>query len=104
MCMFAVIAFGGKQYKVQEGFVSEMEKINGNVGDSVSFQDIVFVVSETNETMIGKKAIVNGIIARQFRGKKIRVFKKRQRTSGFEKVQGHRQSMTGVLIKEIKFQ
>ena len=101
--MFAIIAFGGKQYKVQENFVCDMEKVDGNVGDSVSFQDIVLVV-DGDSAMIDKKAIVTGIIARQFRGKKIRVFKKRQRTAGFEKVHGHRQSMTGVLIKEIKFQ
>ena len=102
--MLAVIAFGGKQYKVKAGFVSEFEKIDGNVGDVVNFENIVLVVGADNDVHIGKKAIVSGVIARQFKDKKVRVFKKRQRTSGFEKLQGHRQKLTGVLIKDIKFQ
>lgn len=101
--MFAVVAFGGKQYKFEPNFVSEVEKISGNVGDAVSFDNVIFVVNDDNSVVEGKKVTVSGVIARQFRCKKVRVFKKRQRTSGFEKTQGHRQSNTGVLIKEIKF-
>ncbi len=101
--MFAVVAFGGKQYKFEPNFISEVEKIEGKVGDVVTFENVIFIVNDDESITESKTAVVSGIIARQFKCKKIRVFKKRQRTSGFEKSQGHRQANTGILIKEIKF-
>ena len=101
--MFAVVSFGGKQYKLEPNFVSEMGKVDGNVGDEVKFNSVIFVVNDDNSVVDGKNVLVSGVIARHFKKSKIRVYKKRQRTSGFEKTQGHRQCATGVLIKEIKF-
>ena len=76
--MYAVIKTGGKQYKVSEGEVLSFEKIEGEKGDTVSF-DEVLLVSGDGEVRVGtpfvKGAKVVGEIVSQARGPKIVVFK-----------------------------
>ena len=101
--MYAVVSTGGKQYKVQEGEVLRIEKIPGNVGDTVSF-DRVLMVSDGENVRIGQpvldNAAVDGQIAEQGKAKKIIVFKYKRRKR-YRRKQGHRQQYTAVRIDRI---
>lgn len=102
--MYAVIATGGKQYKVSEGDIVRVEKLDGDVGARVEIQDVLMVGGGDSPTIgapIVEKATVTGEIVEQGKEKKILVFKKRRR-KGYKKMQGHRQSYTALKIAEIK--
>ena len=102
--MYAVVASGGKQYKVREGDVLRVEKIDGDVGSSVSF-DTVLLYSDGDTLRIGQPALddisVTGHIVAQEKAKKIIVFKYKRRKR-FRRKQGHRQHYTAVKINAIK--
>ena len=101
--MYAVISSGGKQYRVQEGDILRVEKISGNVGETVSF-DKVLMFSDGEKATVGtpilEKASVNGHIIEQGKAKKIIVFKYKRRKR-FRRKQGHRQQFTAVKIDKI---
>ncbi len=101
--MYAVIKTGGKQYKVSEGDILRFEKIEGNKGDAVSF-DEVLLVSKDEDVKVGtpfvEGAKVVAEIISQIRGPKITVFKMKRR-KGYSKKTGHRQDLTNLKIKEI---
>jgi large subunit ribosomal protein L21 len=102
--MYAVIATGGKQYKVSEGDIVRVEKLDGDVGATVEIQDVLMVGGDDAPTIgapIVEKATVTGEIVEQDREKKILVFKKKRR-KGYKKLQGHRQSYTALKIAKIK--
>ncbi|MBM6999456.1 50S ribosomal protein L21 [bacterium] len=101
--MYAIIATGGKQYKVSEGDTIHIEKIDGEPGTAVKFDSVLFI----ND---GKKAItdaeqlakasVEGEILDQYRDKKVIVFKFRRRKR-YHRTRGHRQYLTKVRITGI---
>ena len=101
--MYAVIATGGKQYKVSEGDVLRNEKIGGNVGDPVEL-DKVLMVADGDEVTIGRPVVddakVNASIVEQGKAKKVLVFKYKRRKR-FRKMQGHRQPFTAIRIEGI---
>jgi large subunit ribosomal protein L21 len=101
--MYAVIATGGKQYKVREGEVLRVEKITGEVGAAVSF-DRVLLVSDGESVTVGKPLVENtavtGHIVEQGKSKKVLVFKYKRRKR-FRRKQGHRQEFTAVKIDRI---
>jgi large subunit ribosomal protein L21 len=101
--MYAVIKSGGKQHRVSEGDFLKVEKIEGEPGTEVVF-DEVLMVSKDEETMIGSPLVegakVVGEIVAQTKGPKIVAFKMKRR-KGFKKKRGHRQLLTGVKIKSI---
>ena len=101
--MYAVIKTGGKQYKVEEGDRIQIEKLDAERGETVTF-DTVLLVGGDNEYTLGtpkiEGATVNGKVVRQLRGKKIIVFKMKRR-KGYRKKQGHRQNLTEVFITKI---
>ena len=101
--MYAVIKTGGKQYKVAAGNLIAVEKLAGQAGDSVAF-DQVLLVGGDKEPSIGAPlvagAAVSGEIVEQRRGDKVLVFKKRRRQNS-KRTRGHRQSETLVRITEI---
>ncbi len=101
--MYAVIKTGGKQYRVSEGDLLEVEKIDGEKGAEVTFNEVL-MVSKGDEIRIGqpfvKGATVVGEIVEGLRGPKITIFKMKRR-KGFRKKTGHRQSLTSLKIKEI---
>jgi large subunit ribosomal protein L21 len=101
--MYAVISTGGKQYKVEEGMKLRVEKLTGDVGADVAFDDVLFVGTET-EPKIGSPVIsgakVLGKIVAQDRARKVIVYKKKRR-KGYEKRAGHRQPYTEVKITKI---
>lgn len=101
--MYAVIKTGGKQHKVSEGDVLAVEKLAGDKGTEVIFNEVL-MVSDDNSIKIGKPfvegATVTGEIINQKRGPKIHVFKMTRR-KGFKKKTGHRQDLTNMKIKKI---
>jgi large subunit ribosomal protein L21 len=102
--MYAVVKTGGKQYKVSEGTFFKVEKIAGEVGAEVTF-DNVLLVSREGELRVGRPLVegarVRGTIVEQDREKKIIVFKMKRR-KGYRKRQGHRQYYTGVRVQAIE--
>ena len=102
--MYAVVATGGKQYKVQEGDILRVEKLEGEVGATVTF-DKVLMTSNGEEVSLGapllEGAEVTGEIVEQGKAKKIIVFKYKRRKR-YRRTQGHRQPFTAVKISAIK--
>ncbi len=101
--MYAVVTTGGKQYRVQKGETLKIEKIPGDVGSQVAF-DQVLMVSDGDRVEIGQplveNAVVNAHIVEQGKHKKILVFKYKRRKR-FRRTQGHRQQFTAVKIDDI---
>ena len=102
--MYALIKTGGKQYRVAEGDLLRVEKIEGEVGEDVEF-DEVLMIANGERVEIGRPILkdskVVGEIVEQGKGEKIVVFKSKRR-KGYRKKQGHRQQYTALRIKEIK--
>lgn len=100
--MYAVIETGGKQYKVEQGDVVFIEKLNAEAGEQVTF-DKVLVVGGDN-LKIGAPyvdgATVTATVAKQGKAKKIIVYKYKPK-KGYHKKQGHRQPYTKVEITAI---
>jgi large subunit ribosomal protein L21 len=101
--MYAVIQTGGKQYKVAKGDKLRVEKLLGNPGDTVTFDQVLLVGGETMKlgqpTVAGAK--VEAKITAQDRDKKIIVFKFRRRKN-YRRKNGHRQPFTALEVTEIK--
>ncbi len=101
--MYAVIKTGGKQHKVSEGDVLAVEKLAGDKGTEIIFNEVL-MVSDDNNVKVGKPfvegATVTGEIINQKKGPKIHVFKMTRR-KGFKKKTGHRQDLTNMKIKKI---
>ena len=102
--MYAVIKTGGKQYRVTEGQKITVDKIQGEPGVQVNFNEVL-LVSNDQGLNIGMpnldSASVTGKISKQFRDEKIIVFKKKRRHN-YRRKQGHRQYLTEVEIQQIK--
>ena len=100
--MYAVIATGGKQYRVVKDDIIDIERVEGDVGKKISF-DQVLVIGEGEKIECGTpllKAKIDAEIVDQFRGKKLTVFKMKRR-KGWRRKQGHRQELTKVKITKI---
>ena len=101
--MYAVVRSGGKQYRVSQGGSLRVEKLAGEVGSSVTLDDVLMVGGE-GDIKIGTPTVdgaqVTGTIVAQGRGAKIRVFKMKRR-KGYRRAQGHRQSYTEIRVDAI---
>jgi len=101
--MYAVIKTGGKQYKVSEGDLLKVEKIEGAVGDAIELNEVLMVGGE--EVKIGAPLLpgakVMARIIEQGKDKKILVFRSRRRKN-FRKKNGHRQPITRLKITGIE--
>jgi large subunit ribosomal protein L21 len=101
---FAVIGTGGKQYRVSEGDVLPVERLEGSAGDSVTFDDVLLVGSESGVSVGTPRvdgAAVRATIVDQTRGPKLIVFKKKRRKH-YKRTRGHRQDLTLVRIDAIE--
>ena len=99
--MYAIIATGGKQYKVSEGDIIKVEKLDAEAGSTVTFDQVIAV--SDNTLMVGDdvaKATVSATVMEQGRGKKVIVYKYKRKT-GYHKKNGHRQAYTQVKIDKI---
>ena len=102
--MFAVIKTGGKQYKVAPGDVIKVEKLAGEAGDTLDFDNVLMHGAGDTATVgtpFVSGAVVTGEILEQFRDKKVVAFKKRRRKHSSMTKKGHRQYLTAVRIKGI---
>ncbi len=99
--MYAIIATGGKQYKVSEGDIITIEKLGLEAGEKVTFDDVLAV--SDGSLKVGAdvaNATVEASVVENGRGKKIIVYKYKRKT-GYHKKNGHRQSFTKVKIEKI---
>ena len=100
--MYAIIATGGKQYRVSEGDVIYIEKIDAQVDSTVSFD--VLLMGNDGDVKIGTPVVegvkVEGKVVCQIRGEKIVVYKFKSKKN-YRRKQGHRQPYTKVEITKI---
>ena len=99
--MYAIIATGGKQYKVSEGDIIKVEKLDVEAGNTVTFDQVIAV--SDGALKVGEdvaKATVSATVMEQGRGKKVIVYKYKRKT-GYHKKNGHRQAYTQVKIDKI---
>lgn len=103
--MEAVIASGGKQYRVTPGQVISVEKLPGDKGGLVEFRSVLLVTRDGGDVVIGaealKSALVKGEVVRQARSRKISVVKFKRRKN-YRRNRGHRQAATTVRITNIE--
>lgn len=100
--MYAIIATGGKQYKVAEGDIILVEKLGQEAGEKVTLDDVI-VVNKDGELLFGDKvaaASVTASVVENVKGKKVTVYKYKRKT-GYHKKQGHRQNYSKIKIEAI---
>lgn len=102
--MFAIVRTGGKQYRVQKDDIIEVEKLDGNDGDTVKIDDVLFV-NDGKAVKVGEGALkgasVTATLIAQKRAPKIVIFKKKRRQN-YRRKKGHRQNLTVLKITDIK--
>lgn len=98
--MFAVIKTGGKQYKVTKDSVIIVEKLPGEAGSPVEFEEVLMIGDQIGTPTV-KGAKVSGEIVKQTRGEKVIIFKKIRR-HGYRRKKGHKQDLTVVKITDVK--
>jgi large subunit ribosomal protein L21 len=101
--MYAVIQTGGKQYRVEPGQTLSVEKLPGELGDVIDFNDVLLVAAEDKVTV--GRPMVNGAkvtaeIVEHGKDKKVTVFKF-QRRKNYRRRYGHRQLFTSIKINEV---
>ena len=100
--MYAIIATGGKQYKVAEGDIITIEKLGVEAGETVTFDQVLAV--NNGSLKVGEPTVagatVTASVIKEGRGKKVIVYKYK-RKSGYHKKNGHRQAFTQVKIEKI---
>lgn len=101
--MYAVILSGGKQYRVSEGEVVRVEKLEIEAGHEVEFKDVLLVRTE-GQARIGQPlvegAAVTGVVERSAKGEKVLVFKYKKKKQ-YRRTRGHRQAYSDVRIDKI---
>ncbi len=101
--MYAVIKTGGKQYKVSQGDILKVEKLNAAPGDEIEISDVLMIVDGEEITLgtpVVEGASVKAKIIEQGRAKKVIVFKKKRR-KGYRVKNGHRQPFTAIEIQQV---
>ena len=95
--MYAVIKTGGKQYRVQPGDLLVVEKLDGDVGADVAFDQVLMVAGDAGEVTLGAPivdgAVVRATLIETRKGEKVKIFKKIRR-QGYRRTRGHRQTET----------
>jgi len=103
--VYAIIKTGGKQYKVSEGDVIRVEKLEAEKGDQLTLDTVLMVNDENGNVKIGEPLVdgakVQVKVIAQDRDKKIIVYKYKRRKN-YHKKQGHRQPYTKLLIEKIE--
>lgn len=98
----AVIRTGGKQYRVAAGDVIRVEKLDGDAGSKIVFDEVLFLDGDAPKfgTPLVAGAKVSGEIVQQARGEKLVIFKFKRRKK-YRRKNGHRQSFTAIKITEV---
>ena len=101
--MYAIIKTGGKQYQVSAGDRLMVEKLEGNIGDSIELSEVL-LVADGDAVSVGKPVVegakVVATITDQGKHRKIKVFKKKRR-KGYRLMKGHRQPYTALKIADV---
>ena len=101
--MNAIIVTGGKQYKVSEGDVLFIEKLEAEAGETITFDQVLAILDGETATFgapVVEGASVTATVMKNGKGKKVRIFKYNPK-KGYRKRQGHRQPYTKVEITKI---
>ena len=102
--MYAIVETGGKQQKVVPGETLKIERLEGNVGETVKL-DRVMLVNRDGQVSLGRPYIdgasVTATVTAQDRGPKVLIFKKKKR-KGYRRTKGHRQSYTSIRVDAIQ--
>jgi large subunit ribosomal protein L21 len=103
--MYAVIQTGGKQYRVSEGTILKVEKLEAEVGAQLSLDQVLMMSDENGNVKIGDP-LLNGAsvkvkVLEQGKNKKILVYKYKKRKN-YHKKQGHRQPFTKIMVEKIE--
>ena len=99
--MYAIIATGGKQYKVAEGDIINVEKLDAEAGETVTFENVLAVSNDglkVGADVAG--ATVTASVVKNAKARKVIVYKYKRKT-GYHKKNGHRQQYTQVKIEKI---
>ena len=103
--MYAIISTGGHQVKVAPGATVTIDRVEREVGDEMSFTDVLLIEKDGGEIVTGTPMVsgarVTGVVEGEARGPKIRVFKKKRR-KGMRRTKGHRSTFTLVRITDIQ--
>ena len=102
--MYAIIKTGGKQYKVKNDDIVDVEKLEGEAGSKLTFTEVLAVGEEGKDLKVGTPLLegvkVEAEIVDQYRGPKLIAFKMKKR-KGYRRKVGHRQSLTKIKISAI---
>lgn len=102
--MYAIVQCGGHQVKMTPGETVTIDRIPGEAGTDVTFDQVLLVAQDSGEVLAGTPFVagarVVGVIEALTRGPKIRVFKKKRR-KGMRRTIGHRSDLTRVRVREI---
>ena len=99
--MYAIIATGGKQYKVEEGDMIFVEKLGAEAGETVTFDQVLAVKADTMKAGADVAgATVTATVVENGKAKKVVIYKYKRKT-GYHKKNGHRQMYTKVKIEKI---
>ena len=103
LLMNAVVKTGGKEYRISQGDLIRVEKMEGKVGDQVTMKDIL-MISDEDKVQVGNpfltNAVITGEIVQQVRGKKVLIYKMKRRKN-YRRTKGHRQTYTYVRVNDI---
>ena len=101
--MYAVVKTGGKEYRVSEGDLIRVEKLDGKVGDQVTLKDIL-MVSQGDQVELGNPllnhVVITAEIVQEIKGKKVLTYKMKKRKN-YRRFKGHRQTYAYLKVKDI---
>lgn len=102
--VYAVIRTGGKQHRIAPGQRLRVERLDGQVGDRITFDEVLMVRGDDGEVSVGAPTVdgasVRAEVIGQTRGRKINVFKYKSKTR-YRRLRGHRQHHTDLRIEEV---
>lgn len=100
--MYALVEIKGKQYKAEKGSVLEVDKIDGEKGDSIEFDSVLMLGGENQKigTPYVDGAKIKATLEEQTKGKKVKIFKYKRRKN-YSLRKGHRQKYTKIRVEEI---
>jgi large subunit ribosomal protein L21 len=103
LLMYAVVKTGGKEYRISQGDLIRVEKMEGKAGDQVTMKDIL-MVSHEGQVQVGNpllaNAVITGEIVQQVKGKKVLIYKMKRRKN-YRRTKGHRQTYTYIRVNDI---
>jgi large subunit ribosomal protein L21 len=101
--MYAVVTTGGKQFRVSQGTVMRVEKLDAPVGDTIELTKVSMIAKDSGIVVDAKKLVSAKVVCEvvdQDRAKKIRVYKNKRRKN-YKRTHGHRQPYTELRVREI---